>query len=119
MMEKAGLKLSRRDFIRGTMAVGGMFVTGGLASSMLAGCKAANTDTPADTIYYGGPILTMVKDGERAEALAAKDGRIVAVGAKAEVMAGKGNDTKLIDLGGKDPHAGILRSTFPYCDTVS
>ena len=115
MMEKAGLKLSRRDFIKNTTAAGGMIVIGGLASSMLGGCKDANTDTPADTIYYGGPILTMVKDGERAEALAAKDGRIVAVGAKAEIMAGKGSDTKLIDLGGKtlmpgffDPHSHIV-----------
>ena len=70
MMENAGLKLSRRDFIKSTTAVGGMVALGGLAFPMLASGKAAKIDSPADAIYLGGPILTMVKDGDRAEALA-------------------------------------------------
>ncbi len=31
-----------------------------------SGEKVANTDAKADAIYHGGPILTMVRDGERA-----------------------------------------------------
>lgn len=125
MVEKAGLALSRRDFIKGTTAVGGMFAMGGLASSMLAGCKGGGKDAPsdgvADTIYFGGPVLTMVKDGDRAEALAVKDAQILAVGKKADVMATKGNHTKLIDLGGKtlmpgfyDPHSHVVLQSVKF-----
>lgn len=35
--------------------------------------------------HDGGPILTMVENGDRAEAMAIKDGRVLAVGTKAEV----------------------------------
>ena len=34
----------------------------------------------ADTIYTGGPILTMNDSGPKAESVAVKDGRIIAVG---------------------------------------
>jgi len=121
MMERAGMKLSRRDFIKGTTAVGGMFALGGLASSVLTGCTTPKTETPADTIYFGGPILTMVRDGDRAEALAVKDGRILAMGKKVEVMANKGSETKLIDLGGKtlmpgffDPHSHLVLQSVKF-----
>ena len=121
MMENAGMKLSRRDFIKGTTAVCGMVALGGLASSVLTGCTTAEKGLPADTIYYGGPILTMVRDGDRAEALAIKDGQILAVGKKAEVMARKGKETKLIDLGGKtlmpgfyDPHSHVVMQSVKF-----
>ncbi len=128
MMENAGLKLSRCDFIKGTTAAGGMFAIGGLTSSVLTSCTAAKSDTRAagtgplaDTIYHGGPILTMVKDGDRAEALAVKDGKILVVGKKTEVMASKGSETKLIDLGGKtlmpgfyDPHSHVVLQSVKF-----
>ena len=31
----------------------------------------------ADVIYYGGPIVTMISDGHRVDALAVKDGKIL------------------------------------------
>jgi predicted amidohydrolase YtcJ len=125
MVEKAGLALSRRDFIKGTTAMGGMFAVGSLAAPMLAGCKGGSKDVPAgslaDAIYFGGPIVTMVKDGDRAEALAVKDGRILSVGAKTDVMARKGDATKLIDLGGKtlmpgfyDPHSHVVLQSVKF-----
>lgn len=126
MMENAGLKLSRRDFIKGTTAVGGMVALGGLASSVFTSCSSAKTSvagpgTSADTIYHGGPILTMVTDGDRAEALAVKDGRILAVGTKTEVMASRGRETTMIDLGGKtlmpgffDPHSHVVLQSVKF-----
>ncbi len=81
----------------------------------------ADKDAKADTIYHGGPILTMVADGDRAEALAVKDGYILAVGTMAEVMSRKADDTKLIDLGGKslmpgfiDPHSHIALQSVKF-----
>jgi predicted amidohydrolase YtcJ len=56
---------------------------------------------PADAIYHGGDIVTIDDTNPIAEAVAIKDGRIVAVGAKVDVLKLKGENTKLIDLGGK------------------
>jgi len=40
---------------------------------------------PADTIYLGGDIITVNDAQPAAEALAVKDGRILAVGSRAEI----------------------------------
>ncbi|MEM9235396.1 MAG: amidohydrolase [Verrucomicrobiota bacterium] len=52
----------------------------------------------ADTIYHNGPILTIDDALPKAEAVAVKDGRILAVGDKAEVLKSKGDQTKMVDL---------------------
>ncbi|MEM9018673.1 MAG: amidohydrolase, partial [Verrucomicrobiota bacterium] len=64
----------------------------------------------ADTIYHGGPILTIVDESPEAEAIAIKDGRILAVGTKEEVLQAKGDDTELIDLQGKTMLPGFVDS---------
>ena len=121
IIENAGLELSRREFITGAGAAGGMLVLGGLVSSAFASSKALSKDAKADAIYHGGPILTMTKDGDRAEALAVQNGHIMAVGTLAEVNAAKGPDTKLIDLGGKtlmpgffDPHSHLVMQSVKF-----
>ena len=43
-----------------------------------------------NTIYYGGPILTMKDPADRPEAVLVKDGIIAAVGSKAQVVAAAG-----------------------------
>jgi len=55
----------------------------------------------ADTIYQGGPILTMEDSLPRAQALAVKDGRILAVGSAEDISQHSGADTRIVDLGGK------------------
>jgi predicted amidohydrolase YtcJ len=121
MIENAGLELSRRELIKGACAVGGLFAVGAFASVALAGAETEAAQTGADSIYFGGPILTMIKDGDRADALAVKDGKILAIGDRAAVMATKGADTKMIDLGGKclmpgfiDPHSHIVMQSAKF-----
>ena len=120
MIENARLELSRREFIKGATIAGGMLAVGGLASSAVADSKIGG-GSKADTIYHGGPILTMIKDGDRAEALAVKSGRILAVGPMAEVKARKGTNTKLVNLDGKclmpgffDPHSHIVMQSVKF-----
>jgi len=115
MIENAGLELSRRDFIKGATVACGMLAAGGVVTSAMAG------DNEADTIYHGGSILTMVKDGDRTEALAVKNGRILAVGALSEVMAYQGAGTKVVDLKDKclmpgffDPHSHIVLQSVKF-----
>ncbi len=69
----------------------------------------------ADTIYHGGDIVTVDDDLPSAEALAIKDGKILAVGKEVDVLQLRGETTSLIDLGGKtlvpgfvDGHAHFL-----------
>lgn len=61
-----------------------------------------------DKIYFGGPILTMTDAAPTAEALAIQDGKIVAVGGKAEVMALRGTATQVVDLQGKTLLPGFV-----------
>ncbi|SEA90849.1 amidohydrolase family protein [Rubrimonas cliftonensis] len=69
---------------------------------------APGDDVTADRIWSGGPILTMVDGGMRAEALAEADGTIIAVGALDEVMAHRGPDTELVDLAGRTMIPGFV-----------
>jgi predicted amidohydrolase YtcJ len=69
----------------------------------------------ADRIWTGGPILTMNDKAMRAQAVAERGGKIVAVGKKADVMKFKGPQTEVIDLGGRtllpgfvDAHGHVL-----------
>jgi predicted amidohydrolase YtcJ len=70
-----------------------------LATALAAAPAAAQT---ADAIYAGGDIVTLDDARPAAEALAVKDGKILAVGARAEVeKAHKGAGTRVVDLAGR------------------
>ena len=75
----------------------------------------------ADAIYHGGNIITVNDKNPRAEALAVKDGKIIAVSNKADVLKLKDNSTKLIDLEGKTLVPGFLdgHSHFINCLRLS
>ena len=60
-----------------------------------------------DLIISGGKIITVDKDFSFAEAVAVKDGRIIAVGDRDEIEALKGAGTKMLDLKGKVLMPGI------------
>jgi hypothetical protein len=77
-----------------------------LAASSLAATPASSET--ADRIWSGGTILTMNDAAPRAAAIAERDGRIVAVGSEAEVMALKGPSTRMIDLGGRTLLPGFV-----------
>jgi len=64
---------------------------------------------PAQTIYVGGDILTMSgPQPAYVEALAVREGRIVAVGPRATVMRLRGSDTRVIDLQGRTLLPGFV-----------
>jgi predicted amidohydrolase YtcJ len=71
----------------------------------------------ADAIYLGGKIITVNDLQPEAEAVAVKNGKIVAVGYRDEVMKLSGKKTRLVDLAGKtmlpgfiDPHGHVFNS---------
>lgn len=77
---------------------------------LLAVAGSGSAQEIADTIYTGGPILTIDDDAPRAEAVAVKDGRILAVGIRADVMPHRGEQTELFELGGRAMLPGFVDS---------
>jgi predicted amidohydrolase YtcJ len=82
-------------------------VAAALAACMTLAAPAWARQT-AETIWSGGPILTMNDKAMRAEAVAVANGRILAVGRRSEVMKLKGPDTQLVDLKGRTLLPGFV-----------
>ncbi len=69
---------------------------------------ATNVLPTADLIFSGGPIVTVDDANPTAEALAVKDGRILAVGDLDEVAGHAGADTRRVDLAGRTLAPGFI-----------
>ena len=68
----------------------------------LSSCAPSVPDVLApDRVLHNGTIVTVDEDFSIAEAVAIKDGLIVAVGSNSEVLALAGSGTEKMDLGGK------------------
>ncbi len=83
-----------------------------LASLLSAGLAQAQ----ADLILTNGKIATMAREGEFVQAVAVKDGKVVATGSNAAVLKFKTAKTQLIDAGGRtvipglnDSHVHVIR----------
>jgi predicted amidohydrolase YtcJ len=68
------------------------------------------TVEPAELILHGGLIWTVDDDQPRAEAVAVRHGKFVAVGHNEEVLALRGYSTEVIDLDGKLVVPGFIDS---------
>ncbi|MEM0946164.1 MAG: amidohydrolase family protein [Pseudomonadota bacterium] len=80
------------------------------ATVAAAVAQAAQSQEIADTIYTGGPILTIDDGTPRVEAVAVLDGVILAVGALPDVMAHQGDGTEIFDLAGRAMLPGFVDS---------
>ncbi|MFT4232973.1 MAG: amidohydrolase [Leucobacter sp.] len=92
-------------------------------STIGAAAAGASARGPADLVIRNAAIYTGVDAGHgstpplggaRAEALAARDGRIVAVGAEADVAALIGPETRIVDLGGAFVMPGLVDAHDHY-----
>ena len=89
------------------------FVLGALTSGV---CIVGHAAEPAaDTIYQGGTIITMSDAQPSTQAVAVKDGKILAIGSTRSVAAYKGAQTRVVNLAGKtmtpgfvDPHGHFI-----------
>ncbi|WP_131735811.1 amidohydrolase [Actinomadura roseirufa] len=105
--------VGRRALIGGSLAA--------VASAMLPALPAAAGErtapgAAADTIYHRGAVLTMGPGHRRAEAIAVKGGRIVAVGKDHAIRRLAGPGTELVDLKGRTVLPGFIdaHSHAPY-----
>ncbi len=93
---------------------------------VLAGCggSGAKQEAPAtvaDLIITNGKVATLANNDAVVEALAVKDGKILATGTNAEMTAYKGDSTKTIDVNGRtvvpglnDSHSHVIRAGINY-----
>ncbi len=72
----------------------------------------------ADSIYVNGVIITVNDARPFAEAVAVRDGKILAVGARDDVMRHQGSFTEVIDLKGRTMVPGFVDGHSHICDYV-
>lgn len=77
---------------------------------LLSAGQSVRAQGMAETIYFGGPIVTINDDAPRAEAVAVKNGKIVAVGSLFEIRALQGDATQVFDLDGRAMLPGFVDS---------
>lgn len=75
------------------------------ALAVLAGCESGEE---ADLVLRNGNIVTVDDANPEVQALAAKDGRIVALGSDADIEHYIGSDTEVIDLDGMTAIPGLI-----------
>ena len=73
-------------------------------------CAAGCLGQPADLVLRHGKIVTLDKQKPEVQALAARDGRIVALGSDREIEKQIGKTTEVIDLQGKLAIPGFIES---------
>src|SRR3954466_3656016 len=91
-----------------------------------SGLGSAAFGQNADTVLLNGKIVTLDAAMPTAEALAVRDGKIVAVGTSADVRAFAGAGTRMIDLEGRtvvpgliDSHMHAIRAALFYATEVN
>jgi predicted amidohydrolase YtcJ len=70
----------------------------------------------ADSIYTNGVIITINDARPFAQAVAVKDGKILAVGARDDVMRHQGLSTEVVDLKGRTMVPGFIDGHSHICD---
>ena len=107
--------LHRREFLELALAGGLALAASGLPRT------ARGADRPATLILTGGRIATMDPAQPRVEALAMRDGHVLATGSTKSVMVHRGSATRVVDLRGRtaipglhDSHTHIIRGGLHY-----
>lgn len=79
----------------------------------LAACESSSADD-ADLVLINGNIVTVDEAGSMAEAMASRDGQVIAVGSTDDVMGLVGSDTEVIDLQGRTAVPGLIEGHAHY-----
>ncbi len=85
-----------------------LILVSGCGRSDIAEMSARNPEVVADTIYRGGSIVTADDEQPFAEAVAVKDGKILAVGTLDSISDFRGVETVVVDLDGRTLTPGFI-----------
>jgi predicted amidohydrolase YtcJ len=97
-----------------------------LVAILLTGCAVPSPAPPADLVVTNAKVITLNAQSQVAQALAVRDGRIVAVGTDAQARALAGPSTREVDAGGRtvipgliDSHIHAVRAALSYSTEVN
>lgn len=79
-----------------------------LAVLMITACGPSHET--ADIVFKNGTIYTVDGNNSTAEAVAVKDGMIIAIGSTADISKHEGDGTEVVDLNGKTMTPGFIES---------
>lgn len=82
----------------------------GLIAGLIILVSACSSGEKADSIYFNGSIYTVDESNPQVEAVAVKDGMIMAVGSKSDIMKLQGDETEMVDLKGQTMTPGFIES---------
>ena len=94
-----------------------MQVIGAAAYAAEAGPPAALLNY-ADLVLFNGSVLTVNAQFDVAEAIAVRDGRVLAVGTSEEILQLAGADTARVDLDGRGPAQQHAVASGPDVDRL-
>lgn len=84
----------------------------GFAAALILGVAGPGIGKPAatiaDVIFIDGKFLTMDARGSVVQAVAVRDGKIIATGADARVLRWKGSKTRVVDMNGQTVLPGFI-----------
>ena len=103
-MSVVALKLARKQRVGIAGSAAGLALAALLAAMPLQ----ARAAEKADIVFVNGNVVPMTAPDARAQALAVKDGRIVAVGSDSEIERLQSRATKVVDLHGKTLLPGFI-----------
>ncbi|GAA3383712.1 amidohydrolase [Cryptosporangium minutisporangium] len=104
--------MSRRSVLKGAVvaaAAAGVSVVAAAGPAHARGPRGA-----ADTVVMNGKVLVMDRRRRRAEAVAIKDGKILAIGSNREITRLTAGGTQVVDAGGGTVLPGINDSHFHF-----
>ena len=79
--------------------------------------SGTSVKSEADTVYLNGKIYTVNESQPWADALAIKDGRLIAVGSEEDMKSFTASNTEVVDLRGQFVMPGLIDShTHPFVD---
>lgn len=107
------MKNQNLHFIRSASVVGLIIVI--IVSSTY--CRSVDSAVAPDIVLINGKIITVDPGDRIAEAVAIKDGKILAVGSKKEIDNLVGKDTRVVDLKGKTVTPGLSDSHIHFSGT--
>src|SRR5262245_16213641 len=100
--------------------------TAALLALAMTGLSPSAHAQDADTVLLNGKIVTLDAAAPLADALAVRDGKIIAIGRSADVRALAGSGTRVVDLAGRtvvpgliDSHMHAIRAALFYATEVN
>jgi predicted amidohydrolase YtcJ len=102
-------EVSRRSVLKGAAVV-----AAAAGVSVVGAAGPAHARGAADTVVLNGKVLVMDRRGRRAEAVAIKGGKILAVGSNREISRLSASGTQVVDAGGGTVLPGINDSHFHF-----